>query len=398
MKVNDFVGIEKIKSGTGIELTSNAVISGGAYMPSMLLVENYDTEDWSPVFNPVVVKSFNMTIGYKATVTPDIENSIAFGNNVVPITSNTIQLGNWAQQVLTIQEGAYRLDERDMVDISESVIGLSFIDALKPIKYRDQFRESSIDEKYPLPHPINEPEPPNREVYRIEAPDGSFYIDEVSYGEAVTEYERKLGAYQTYRAKLEGILAIRKGEYAGSGSVKGDYYNYAFKPTELLSAASAVDSDFKPVVGDITQYYKPTQLIVPLVKSVQEEHLLIKDLRTDVTDLQTRVEIIETNIFSDMRLKTEKISLQDREKNAALEIKESIGLYKLLSSVDEKGDAARYHVGVYAQEVIAILEKYDLDPLNRYSFIGKDNHEKSEEDGYYNIRLAELALFLIAAL
>lgn len=602
MEVNDFVGTEKLKSGSGIELAAGSIISGGAYMPIMLRVEDYDIKDWSPVFTPALVKSFNMAIGYKSTITADLTNTIAIGTSVVPTTSNVVQLGSWSQQVLTIKEPAYRLDERDMADVSDSAIGLTFIDTLKPIKYRAMYRESNIDEKFPLPHPINEPEVPIRDIYRIQQPDGSFTIDEKSYGDAVAEYTKKNEAFLTYRSTLEKVLEDRKNAYAENGSVKESSYSYAFKPSELKSSE---DSDFNPIYGslnaDAAVYYKPTQLIVPIVKAIQEEHKLIIDLRTDVDLLRSDVDTLEidveklegkvavveesvksvtettipdlvgrldsleeaasnpdtgeptdlsgvnqridevgrrvddvvgrvtnlensstggggdsgggeggvssgsarsinidytyslnfrdpetgttkyalrwgtpdhpselavgmkgtyTNIYgtlvnirggaqtdlwagnkvikwmgsdfspvvntgsritlgsdrnemffrwstvytstdvnvsSDMRLKTTKRPLEEREKAAALEIKESIGLYKLLRSVDEKGDAARLHAGVYAQDVVTIFEKHGIDALSEYAFIGRDNSEDGKE-GYLNIRYGELALFILAAL
>lgn len=596
MEVNDFVGAEKLKSGTGIDIGAGSLISGGAYMPIMLRVEDYDIKDWSPVFTPALVKSFNMTIGYKATISADLTNTLAIGTQVVPITSNTVQLGSWSQQVLTIKEPAFRLDERDMTDIAASEIGLEFIDTLKPIKYRSKFRESSIDEKYPLPHPINEPEEPYRDTYRIKNPDGSFFIDEQSYNDAVVEYNKKNAAFKTYRDTLNAVLTSRKNEYANAGTVEDSQFSYGFKPTELFASTTAADADFKPLSNpttDLTVYYKPSQLIVPVVKAIQQEHTLIIDLRTDVDilrqdvdalelkvagveqslqtvqtttlpnltdrlntleeaaanppdpgtggtvdlsgvnqsiantnlridDLTRRVTTLENNpgtggtgtgtpadtstarsisidygynlnfrnpddgttkfglqwgttaypnslvvggalntnilgslisirggvqtdlwasgsvikwlgsdfspvvldgkritlgsdrnemifrwstiysstdlnVSSDMRLKSDKRPLEEREKAAALEIKESIGLYKLIRSVNDKGEDARLHVGVYAQDIISIFEKHGIDALSNYAFIGRDHSEDGEE-GYLNIRYGELALFILAAL
>lgn len=113
---------------------------------------------------------------------------------------------------------------------------------------------------------------------------------------------------------------------------------------------------------------------------------------------------------SDERLKQQFRSPSEREKDAAREIKESICLYKFNDAVDLKGDGARWHVGVRAQQVIAILEAHDLNPFD-YAFVCYDEWEDQEaiydEDGNqqqlaqsagsrYAIRYDELAMFLLS--
>ena len=113
---------------------------------------------------------------------------------------------------------------------------------------------------------------------------------------------------------------------------------------------------------------------------------------------------------SDERLKQQFRSPSEREKDAAQEIKESICLYKFNDAVDLKGDGARWHVGVRAQQVIAILEAHDLNPFD-YAFVCYDEWDKQEtiydENGdqqqlaqsagsRYAIRYDELAMFILS--
>lgn len=81
---------------------------------------------------------------------------------------------------------------------------------------------------------------------------------------------------------------------------------------------------------------------------------------------------------SDERLKQQFRSLDVREKAAALEIKKSICLFKFNEAVDLKGDGARWHCGVRAQEVIKVLESNGLDPM-QYAFVCFDEWGESEE-------------------
>ena len=117
---------------------------------------------------------------------------------------------------------------------------------------------------------------------------------------------------------------------------------------------------------------------------------------------------------SDERLKQDFRSLNDAEKSAAIEIKNNIGLFRFIDAVKEKGDSARKHVGVLAQQVISILEKHGLD-WHEYGFICYDEWDATEDveivDGEktvvvkgveagnrYSIRYDELTMFILAAL
>ncbi|WP_423855581.1 tail fiber domain-containing protein [Acinetobacter guillouiae] len=115
-------------------------------------------------------------------------------------------------------------------------------------------------------------------------------------------------------------------------------------------------------------------------------------------------------VTSDERLKQQFRSQSEREKAAALEIKNAICLYKFNDAVDLKGDGARWHVGVKAQQVISILEAHELEPFE-YGFVCYDEWEDQDaiydEDGNqqqlaqsagsrYAIRYDELAMFLLS--
>ena len=93
-----------------------------------------------------------------------------------------------------------------------------------------------------------------------------------------------------------------------------------------------------------------------------------------------------------------------------MEIKNSICLYKFNDAVDLKGDGARWHVGVRAQQVISILESHDLNPFE-YAFVCYDEWDEQEaiydENGdqqqlaqsagsRYAIRYDELAMFILS--
>lgn len=131
---------------------------------------------------------------------------------------------------------------------------------------------------------------------------------------------------------------------------------------------------------------------------------------------------------SDERLKQQWRSQSEAEKAAALAIKSNIGLYKFNDAVAEKGDGARWHVGVKAQQVVAIMQSHGLDALT-YAFVCYDEWDEVPEikhdaqleiieDGCtiqeakpetieqcyiaagnrYGIRYDELAMFILSAI
>lgn len=77
------------------------------------------------------------------------------------------------------------------------------------------------------------------------------------------------------------------------------------------------------------------------------------------------------NVSSDASLKTVIGSLTDTEKAVAIKIKALFKTYKYNQSIEEKGDKARIHVGVIAQEVQEAFVSEGLDPF-KYSLFCQD--------------------------
>lgn len=295
MDVNDFIGLTEFESGSGVGVGFNKPIAGNVYTAAMLKVDGYDTKDWSPVFTPLI-KDFNITIGYRATASKDLRNSVAIGNHTDAAGDNCVQIGNWDQQIYIHNEIAVRNDERDMSDIEEIDLGLEFVDRLRPVKYRMSFRDKTIEELYPYPHPINAPIEPNESDYRIQQEDGSFIVDTESYMAAVDTFNVKNEAYLNYCNAVETVRNQRMTAYSSiTGTAAGDIW-FGFIGSEVVNAATDIDPDYKPVINpttlsigyDVAHYY-PMQILPPIVKALQEAHELIKELRTDVDQLQTEV-------------------------------------------------------------------------------------------------------------
>jgi hypothetical protein len=127
---------------------------------------------------------------------------------------------------------------------------------------------------------------------------------------------------------------------------------------------------------------------------------------------------------SDERLKRDINALSDAEKAAALKIKGLMRTFRWKNAYEKKGDDARYHTGVIAQQVEALFKEEGLD-ISKYAFWvkgvyyvdsegkeivdeygsyitpGTDPFEKvtDKKEAYrYSIRYQELLCFIIGAM
>ncbi len=80
---------------------------------------------------------------------------------------------------------------------------------------------------------------------------------------------------------------------------------------------------------------------------------------------------------SDARQKTPVCQMTGAEISAATQLAREIGTFKFLSSVAEKGDRARTHVGMTVQRAIEIMLFNGLDPM-AYGFICHDQWDRQE--------------------
>jgi hypothetical protein len=88
---------------------------------------------------------------------------------------------------------------------------------------------------------------------------------------------------------------------------------------------------------------------------------------------------------SDRNLKEDIQDLDEAEKRVAVACKSLVKKYRLKSAVEKKGDAARTHVGIIAQELQAAFEAEGLDPF-KYSMIGRDTWYEKEIDGKIDVK------------
>lgn len=115
---------------------------------------------------------------------------------------------------------------------------------------------------------------------------------------------------------------------------------------------------------------------------------------------------------SDVREKQNIADLSEAERRVAVTLKGLIKKFRWKDAVQKKGDDARIHVGVIAQDVISAFQKEGLDPM-RYAIVCYDEWDSIPEEldsngniirpgipsgNRYGIRYDELLAFIISSL
>lgn len=183
----------------------------------------------------------NTAVGYYAGVgllSPDLENTGAFGYMAQVTTSNTIQIGNTDVELIGGEVGwSITSDGRFKTNVKNNVPGLDFITKLRPVTFNWDL------------HKMNE---------FMGIPD-SIYTQNPSQEKARQEKEKKV---------FTGFIAQEVEEAA-------QQCNYDF---------SAIT---KPVNENSRYRLSYAEFVVPLVKAVQEQQVIIEELMKKTDEQQT---------------------------------------------------------------------------------------------------------------
>jgi len=109
---------------------------------------------------------------------------------------------------------------------------------------------------------------------------------------------------------------------------------------------------------------------------------------------------------SDARLKQQDRLLNEAEKAVAIKAKSLLKCFKFNDAIEAKGDKARIHFGIYAQELEQAFSSEGLNASEYAMFIYDEWKEELDEDGNvsieagnrYGIRYDELLAFIISAM
>ncbi|RTY23216.1 tail fiber domain-containing protein, partial [Morganella morganii] len=111
-------------------------------------------------------------------------------------------------------------------------------------------------------------------------------------------------------------------------------------------------------------------------------------------------------ITSDASYKVDVNDLTDAEKSVAIKLRSLVKKYRMRESVEIKGEKARWHIGIIAQEAIKAFEDEGLDAFSygiicnsKWDNIYDDEGRLIKEAGSrYGVRYDELLCFIIASI
>lgn len=151
----------------------------------------------------------------------------------------------------------------------------------------------------------------------------------------------------------------------------------------VFSTRALTDTDFSDNTPRLKITYD-TGAVVPGVNNSQT--LGSSSLRW--SEVYATNAVINT---SDENLKTDIRDITDKEKAVAKSIKPLIKAFRFKDAKETKGEEARIHFGIVAQEVVSAFDKEGLNAFD-YALVCKG------DDGELGVRYSELLAFLISAI
>ena len=241
---NITTGIANTAIGTGTLASVTSGSNNTAVGANALSVSNgvQNTACGVEALNANTTGNLNTAVGVlAANIQTNFDNSGAFGYNAQPTGSNTIRIGNASVTSVTCQTNAWS-DERDKTEIRDTVLGLDFIKALRPVDYKWDFRED----------------------YR-ELPPESPSIDATE--EEINKYKQDLEKWRE-DSQLKNLVR--------DGSKKRTRFHHGLIAQEVKSLIESTGVDFGGFQdstikgGDDVMTIGYQELIAPLIKAVQE--------------------------------------------------------------------------------------------------------------------------------
>ena len=225
-----------------------------------------------------VTGTYNTAIGYQALYTlgntqvgpaDPATNCSALGNGANVTASNQVQLGNAATTAFAYGAVAVRSDVRDKADVRDTALGLQFINALRPVDFKWDYRE---DYRTQPPMQVHKPA-----ELQADASDA----DRVKHAHDVAQHD----AYVQQHASW--VQSNRLGSITHDGSKKRNRYHHGLIAQEVETVLQNAGIDFGGYQnhaiagGDDVKSIGYAELIAPLIKAVQE-------LAAKVTALENR--------------------------------------------------------------------------------------------------------------
>jgi len=227
-----------------------------------------NTANGRDALNSNTVGNYNTAHGYLALSANTAYNNVSgLGHNVQVTGSDQVQLGNSNTTVYT-QSGTVssRSDLRDKADVRDTILGLDFITALRPVDYRWDLRDD----------------------YKPDAPTEPEPLKDDATEQDIQAHELALSQYENDHA--EWLLAVKHENLIHDGTHKRSRYHHGVIAQEIAGviAESGVDfggyQDHKVNGGEDVLTIAYSELIGPLVKALQEVNQKFDALKEEFDD------------------------------------------------------------------------------------------------------------------
>jgi len=206
-----------------------------------------------------------------------------------------------------------------------------------------------------------------------------------------------------YRSSLDAISSVADGgisAYFGRRTSDGDIVAFRKNDTIVGSIASTDGTDLQIGSGNCYLRFDDAEdKILPTnAAGVKRDNIFDfghTDARFD--DIYASNGTIQT---SDRNEKQDIAELSDAEQRVAVAAKGLLRKFRWKSAVEEKGDDARIHFGIIAQDLQAAFAAEGLDAGDYAMFINSTwtDEETGEERSRMGVRYSELLAFIIAAI
>ena len=140
--------------GAGAVASNSTAIGGLSYASGGSTALGVDT--WASASNSTALGSLSKASGNYTTALgcfaeAAYQNSTALGYQASVSGENQVQLGNSSTTTYAYGAVQNRSDKRDKTDVHNSDLGLEFIQKLRPVKFRWDYRDDYINELFPQP-------------------------------------------------------------------------------------------------------------------------------------------------------------------------------------------------------------------------------------------------------
>jgi hypothetical protein len=192
----------------------------------------------------------------------------------------------------------------------------------------------------------------------------------------------------------------RSGQFDRTGVSDGEIVRFTKAGTTVGSIGTSASSIYIGGTSNGAIYFNGTTDVRPWNTSTQSNLDNTMDLGTSAARFKDIYATNGTIQTSDRNEKQDIEVLSEAEQRVAVACKGLLRKFRWKDAVEEKGDDARIHFGIIAQDLQAAFEAEGLDAGRYAMFISSTwtDEETGEERSRMGVRYSELLAFIIAAI